>query len=372
MNNDNNNNNMNSIFDFLNEDPLLMQPDIFDKSFDQWLAPLYTSPPPSSPESLMDSPPSALLNDFLALEDTAVFTDAQPSPFVSSSAEPVESTTATAAQAGGGPIKSKKTVIPGQRTIPLKLTTHKSTKADRHLECFNCKVTKTPLWRRTPDRAHTLCNACGLYYKQYNQHRPLSVRHKTVVRAHPYASQQYVLPMSTTTTSGRGEDMEEEEEDTLSSASGDDLYMNPTGDNNNIQCVNCQQTQTPLWRKNEQGEPVCNACGLYAKMHRRNRPVAMRKTTIQRRRRDWSEPLMTTFPVTMTPPPPPPQAAGPTMYPSPPLQSTIDMEDNGFTSLLLQMDRSQIQGFLGMLERRCDLLRTVLDFVPAGVDHQQA
>ncbi|KAG0256093.1 hypothetical protein BG011_004756 [Mortierella polycephala] len=53
-----------------------------------------------------------------------------------------------------------------------------STRPPRALECFNCKVTQTPLWRRTLDRKHSLCNACGLYYKQYNGHRPLHIRHK--------------------------------------------------------------------------------------------------------------------------------------------------------------------------------------------------
>ncbi|KAI8348575.1 GATA zinc finger-domain-containing protein, partial [Mortierella sp. GBAus27b] len=48
----------------------------------------------------------------------------------------------------------------------------------RQLVCFNCKATQTPLWRRTPDRQHSLCNACGLYFKQYGAHRPLNVRHK--------------------------------------------------------------------------------------------------------------------------------------------------------------------------------------------------
>ncbi|OMJ07884.1 GATA zinc finger domain-containing protein [Smittium culicis] len=41
--------------------------------------------------------------------------------------------------------------------------------------CSNCYVTETPLWRRTPDRKNRVCNACGLYYKQYNKHR--SVKH---------------------------------------------------------------------------------------------------------------------------------------------------------------------------------------------------
>ncbi|KAF9105440.1 hypothetical protein BGX27_009630 [Mortierella sp. AM989] len=53
-----------------------------------------------------------------------------------------------------------------------------SSRPPRALECFNCKVTQTPLWRRTLDRKHSLCNACGLYYKQYNGHRPLHVRQK--------------------------------------------------------------------------------------------------------------------------------------------------------------------------------------------------
>ncbi|KAI9240030.1 MAG: hypothetical protein BYD32DRAFT_360372, partial [Podila humilis] len=53
-----------------------------------------------------------------------------------------------------------------------------SNRPPRALECFNCKVTQTPLWRRTLDRKHSLCNACGLYYKQYNGHRPLNIRNK--------------------------------------------------------------------------------------------------------------------------------------------------------------------------------------------------
>ncbi|KAI9235583.1 MAG: hypothetical protein BYD32DRAFT_370754 [Podila humilis] len=79
-----------------------------------------------------------------------------------------------------------------ERSLSPEAQTSKNSKASRHLVCFNCKVTQTPLWRRTPDRKHSLCNACGLYYKQYGAHRPLHVRHKlptvlTDVRAMPYA-----------------------------------------------------------------------------------------------------------------------------------------------------------------------------------------
>jgi len=32
-------------------------------------------------------------------------------------------------------------------------------------------------------------------------------------------------------------------------------------------CANCKTNVTTLWRRNQQGDAVCNACGLYFKMH---------------------------------------------------------------------------------------------------------
>lgn len=34
-----------------------------------------------------------------------------------------------------------------------------------------------------------------------------------------------------------------------------------------VQCANCRTSNTTLWRRNNNGEPVCNACGLYFKLH---------------------------------------------------------------------------------------------------------
>lgn len=34
-----------------------------------------------------------------------------------------------------------------------------------------------------------------------------------------------------------------------------------------VQCANCHTSNTTLWRRNNNGEPVCNACGLYYKLH---------------------------------------------------------------------------------------------------------
>ncbi|KAG4304919.1 hypothetical protein PORY_001594 [Pneumocystis oryctolagi] len=104
--------------------------------------------------------------------------------------------------------------------------------------CFNCGVSETPLWRRSPDKN----NACGLYLKHYKYMRPLVSRHRKLANSQLRSSAKMI-------------------------------------------CANCKVTQTSLWRKNELGKPVCNACGLYEKLHHTQRPVTMRKEYVIRRRR---------------------------------------------------------------------------------------
>ncbi|RXM97677.1 Transcription initiation factor TFIID subunit 3 [Acipenser ruthenus] len=53
-------------------------------------------------------------------------------------------------------------------------------------------------------------------------------------------------------------------------------------------CANCQTSTTTLWRRNANGDPVCNACGLYFKLHNINRPLTMKKEGIQTRNRKMS------------------------------------------------------------------------------------
>lgn len=60
------------------------------------------------------------------------------------------------------------------------------------------------------------------------------------------------------------------------------LYIRqPATRRTGLKCSNCNTVNTSLWRRNAQGEPVCNACGLYYKLHNVNRPITMKKEQIQ-------------------------------------------------------------------------------------------
>ncbi|KAF2083148.1 hypothetical protein K490DRAFT_15583, partial [Saccharata proteae CBS 121410] len=70
---------------------------------------------------------------------------------------------------------------------------------------------------------------------------------------------------------------------------GDSNNSNNNNNNNNsgvpTTCTNCFTQTTPLWRRNPEGHPLCNACGLFLKLHGVVRPLSLKTDVIKKRNR---------------------------------------------------------------------------------------
>lgn len=63
------------------------------------------------------------------------------------------------------------------------------------------------------------------------------------------------------------------------------MAANPDRDLSQPTCQNCTTSTTPLWRRDEIGSVLCNACGLFLKLHGRPRPISLKTDVIKSRNR---------------------------------------------------------------------------------------
>ncbi|KAJ7441488.1 hypothetical protein B0H11DRAFT_1749731 [Mycena galericulata] len=108
--------------------------------------------------------------------------------------------------------------------------------------CSHCAATATPLWRRDPATHRPLCNACGLYLQQRSKMRPAAL----------IAADQ---------------------------ADDDDDDLAPGAP----ECSHCHTHRTSVWRRSKSGAKLCNACGVYARLRGRDRPLSLKRNRIRPR-----------------------------------------------------------------------------------------
>ncbi len=53
-----------------------------------------------------------------------------------------------------------------------------------------------------------------------------------------------------------------------------------------IACSNCSTNNTSLWRRTRDGLPVCNACGLFTRLHGIPRPLSLKTDVVKKRKRE--------------------------------------------------------------------------------------
>ncbi|CEP13378.1 hypothetical protein [Parasitella parasitica] len=118
--------------------------------------------------------------------------------------------------------------------------------------------------------------------QQTQNHYTASLSSESSVVGHTASTLQTTILTPTSTPSppsNKQQQQQQQQQQPLKSTKKDTISTT-------TQCTNCDTTTTPLWRRNPEGKPLCNACGLFLKLHGVVRPLSLKTNVIKKRNRN--------------------------------------------------------------------------------------
>lgn len=157
--------------------------------------------------------------------------------------------------------KTKMFTTPSFDKLILEHQKNGSNDSINYIHCHRCKAKESVSWKKSHICGAIFCNECSLIV------RPRSMDDSGIYENQFRPSQQQLLhqvqqqKISAYSPIVMTPD-QHEIPNANSNVSHDDKIYKREGI-----CSNCCTDKTPLWRKMKDGETVCNACGLYHKLH---------------------------------------------------------------------------------------------------------